>query len=230
MASELRVKRERDAVVIKKKYLTFDELAKRWMCEKTDIHYAIGEGFISPSIIWNGWACGFFDDITDLSGWVYLRRPTVTGAASYEFSHVSSEKIPVVDAFSGSELYRLMRTGDNGLEPVSIDTKYIECFAVFMHEEVELCELVDLPSIGSSVRERKDADNDEPSTNKPVPTVRDESLIAVIAALLALWPRGKSPTGKDLEKAAQAIDVKISDDTIRKALKAARNLAPTLPA
>lgn len=60
--------------------------------------------------------------------------------------------------------------------------------------------------------------------------VRDDSLIVVIAALLAQWPNGKLPTGKDLEKAAQAIGLKISDDTIRKALKAARDIAPSLPA
>lgn len=59
---------------------------------------------------------------------------------------------------------------------------------------------------------------------------RDESLLAVIAALLAQWPSGNAPTGKDLEKAAQSIGIKVSDDTIRKALKAARDLAPSLPA
>jgi hypothetical protein len=67
-------------------------------------------------------------------------------------------------------------------------------------------------------------------SNRAEPAVRDESLTAVIAALLAQWPNGKPPTGKDLEKAAQAIGLKISDDTIRKALKAARDLAPSLSA
>lgn len=67
-------------------------------------------------------------------------------------------------------------------------------------------------------------------SDQPAPAVRDESLLAVIAALLAQWPNGKPPTGKDLEKAAQAIGLKISDDTIRKALKAARDIAPSLPA
>jgi hypothetical protein len=65
-------------------------------------------------------------------------------------------------------------------------------------------------------------------SNQPMPALRDESLLAVIAALLAQWPSGKHPTGKDLEKAAEAIGLKISDDTIRKALKAARDLAPSL--
>lgn len=60
--------------------------------------------------------------------------------------------------------------------------------------------------------------------------IRDESLLSVIAALLAQWPSGKLPSGKDLEKAAQSIGLKISDDTIRKALKAAQDIAPSLPA
>ncbi len=64
----------------------------------------------------------------------------------------------------------------------------------------------------------------------PPVNLRDDSLVAVIAALLAQWPGGKPPSGKDLEKAAQAVGLKISDDTIRKALKAARDLAPSLPA
>jgi hypothetical protein len=59
---------------------------------------------------------------------------------------------------------------------------------------------------------------------------RDESLLSVIAALLAQWPNGKPPSGKDLEKAAQSIGLKVSDDTIRKALKAAQEIAPSLTA
>lgn len=67
-------------------------------------------------------------------------------------------------------------------------------------------------------------------SDQPAAMLRDESLLAVIAALLSQWPGGKSPSSKDLEKAAQSIGIKISDDTIRKALKAARELAPSLPA
>ena len=58
---------------------------------------------------------------------------------------------------------------------------------------------------------------------------RDSSLIATIAALLAAWPGGAVPSGKDLEKAAQSVGLNISDDTIRKVLKAARETAPSLP-
>ena len=66
----------------------------------------------------------------------------------------------------------------------------------------------------------------EPSQKK-LPT--DNKLIQTIAALLAAWPKGKLPSGKDLEQAAQSIDISISDDTIRKAIDAARKIAPKLP-
>jgi len=63
----------------------------------------------------------------------------------------------------------------------------------------------------------------------PVP--RDGKLIETIAALLAAWPGGASaiPSGKDLEKAAQSVGLGTSDDTIRKALNAAQEAAPSLP-
>lgn len=62
--------------------------------------------------------------------------------------------------------------------------------------------------------------------------VSNNTLIATIAALLASWPSGSKnlPTGKDLERAAQSVGISISDDSIRKALKAAREIAPSLPA
>lgn len=62
---------------------------------------------------------------------------------------------------------------------------------------------------------------------RPVP--RDNSLICTLAALLSVWPGGTTPSGKDLEKAAQSLGLTLSDDTIRKALKAAQEAAPSLP-
>lgn len=73
----------------------------------------------------------------------------------------------------------------------------------------------------------------EPSTvaetASPAKAIRDNSLLATIAALLATWPGGKKPTAKDLERAAQAIGVNVSDCTIGAAMKAARAIAPGLP-
>ena len=66
-----------------------------------------------------------------------------------------------------------------------------------------------------------------PTLRKPAP--RDNSLIATVAAILAAWPGGTMPSGKDLEKAAQSIGLTISDDTIRKVLSMAKEAAPSLP-
>jgi len=72
-----------------------------------------------------------------------------------------------------------------------------------------------------------------PDTIKDAPLPRsiprDNSLIGTLAALLAAWPGGAIPSGKDLEKAAQLLGLTLSDDTIRKALKAAQEAAPSLP-
>lgn len=66
--------------------------------------------------------------------------------------------------------------------------------------------------------------------DSPVSSARvsDNSLVSTIAALLGSWPGGKLPSGKDLERAAESIGISISDDSIRKALNAAIELAPSL--
>ncbi|WP_018989146.1 hypothetical protein [Aromatoleum toluclasticum] len=58
---------------------------------------------------------------------------------------------------------------------------------------------------------------------------RESKQLETVAALLSLWPKGKLPSGKELEKGAQAVGVTISDDSIRKVLDAARAIAPGLP-
>lgn len=72
-----------------------------------------------------------------------------------------------------------------------------------------------------------------PGTIKDAPlprsVPRDNSLICTLAALLSVWPGGAIPSGKDLERAAQSLGLTLSDCTIRKALKAAQEAAPSLP-
>lgn len=71
-------------------------------------------------------------------------------------------------------------------------------------------------------------DSGEQSVTTKCETISDNSLLATIAALLASFPKGKYPTGKDLEKAASSVGVSVSDDTIRKALNRAKEIAPGL--
>lgn len=72
-----------------------------------------------------------------------------------------------------------------------------------------------------ALREFEQSVNEE---QKESPKITDNTLLATIAALLANFPSGKEPTGKDLEKAANVVGVKISDDSLRKALKTAKAL------
>jgi hypothetical protein len=69
------------------------------------------------------------------------------------------------------------------------------------------------------------------TASSPLPTPpSDNKLLQTIAAMLAAWPGGirAHPSGKELEWAAQAVGVSISDDSILKAFKAAWVIAPTL--
>lgn len=70
---------------------------------------------------------------------------------------------------------------------------------------------------------------DKPKKPRPIP--RDSTLVATIAALLAEWPGGRKswPTSKDLERSAESAGIKISDDSIRKALDLAKGLLPDPP-
>jgi len=61
-------------------------------------------------------------------------------------------------------------------------------------------------------------------------TPRDSSLIGALAALLAAWPGGvkKIPSERELENAAALVGVRVSNTTIGKALKMAKEAAPSL--
>ena len=62
---------------------------------------------------------------------------------------------------------------------------------------------------------------DRPDNPKPDrPVMRDNTLIKVIAAMLSMWPGGRSkwPSGKELEESAQRSGITVSDDSIRKAI------------
>ena len=89
-------------------------------------------------------------------------------------------------------------------------------------------ELEQLKSMTQEVAARKE--NASATQRHQPPALRDNSLIYTIAALLAQWP-GKAaiPSNKELEKAAHSLGLQISDCTIGKALKAAKDAAPAIP-
>lgn len=61
-------------------------------------------------------------------------------------------------------------------------------------------------------------------------TPRDSSLIGTLAALLAAWPGGvkKIPSERELENAAELVGIRVSNTTIGKVLKMAKEAAPSL--
>jgi hypothetical protein len=61
-----------------------------------------------------------------------------------------------------------------------------------------------------------------------LPTPRDDSLLKVIAALLAHFPKRKAPSARDLEKSAASVGIEISDSTIQSILRRVREIAPDL--
>ncbi len=69
-----------------------------------------------------------------------------------------------------------------------------------------------------------------PRMPTPPAMPRDSSLIATIAALLAAWPGGpsKHPSERELEAAAELVGIRVSNSTIGKALKLAKEAAPSL--
>jgi len=148
--------------VIIKDYLTFDDLLKRWNCEKRDVHYLIANGDLVPSIVWDEAAiqCHWEPDtsgntnslllvsnkdeqgkhvVIHLHGWVYLRLPTVYGPYSkYRFSYASTKFGPI-EEFDDTPWYRLV-TSRYDLSTASANAEWIESNAVFMMKIVDSCE------------------------------------------------------------------------------------------
>jgi hypothetical protein len=94
-------------------------------------------------------------------------------------------------------------------------------------EWIELCDKAEFPIPPKLRAAVEDARREAGKKQKPIPT--DNKLLGTLAALMAAWPGGKLPSGKELEKAAASVGVAIADDTIRAALKAAREMATGLP-
>lgn len=127
---------------------------------------------------------------------------------------LQSDAVRFVDMPSGLpfELHEAMKFDDGWWHvdfgpPVTIDLGHL----VMLQEEVE----------------RLDRERRKSTATKSLPT--DNSMLGTIAALMAAWPGGRLPSGKDLEKSAASVGVAITDDTIRKALAAARTVAKGLP-
>ena len=98
-----------------------------------------------------------------------------------------------------------------GLIP-NLEKEYLEARS---HSPIEWIDCFDKFPDG-----RKALADAEPS--KPMKGHAENSYIATIAALLTTFKSNEIPSGKDLEKAANTVGIKISDDTIRSILEKAQ--------
>lgn len=152
---------------VNKKFLSFDELAERWKCNKRDIHYFVGEGGLTPSIVWDRmlirkwepWSdedgeslilMRVFDQQTNrpiirsVKGWVFLFRPTVTGPYRYSFEYATKNPYPKDE--EGEEVYQLVDEFGYSYE---VENEWIENNAVFMREIVDDYETIFEPSLAN---------------------------------------------------------------------------------
>lgn len=147
--------------LIKKKYLTFDELLNRWNCKKEDIHYHISEGELKPSIVWNDYVDIYFwepsaenskqfslkplieEGIAQsefISKRIFLQQPVITGVSNYKFSIATHEEYP--EKSKSNKWYKLRTTLSYDFSYLAeIDAKKIESESIFMMEQIENCEL-----------------------------------------------------------------------------------------
>jgi hypothetical protein len=86
-----------------------------------------------------------------------------------------------------------------------------------------------ITSLEKELEKERQANKKREASRQKIPIPRDQKLLETIAALMAAWPGSAIPSGKELEKAAQSVGLKISDDTIRKVMESAREIAPSLP-
>lgn len=154
--------------MIKKKYLTFEELSKRWNCEKNDIHYAVAQSELVPSIIWDDilvdseWRpmpeddlnlglCSIYQgsipQVEMLASWIYMMIPKETGAYKYKFQIAAIKPYHAIEEFLPGWYKLAYFDNNNQLIYEKIDQDYIEQYSVFMMDVIEDCELVWHPEL-----------------------------------------------------------------------------------
>lgn len=190
-----------------KRFFSVAEVAARWEVEAKDVLHLIEVGDLKsvPKVA----------ALSEKRGVSFYVSPNATEATRLLFNR---EELP--DYIPGTLLVITYPSGEETAGE-ALDRRHSDMRANGDFEKVVML------SDAVEFEERCAADGSVPDSR---PKIRDESLYAVIAALLASFPSGKQPSGKDLEKAASSVGVSISDDTIRKALKAAREMSTGLPA
>lgn len=139
-------------IKIEKKYLSFAELKEKWRITSDKLHYLIQDATVIPAIAWKGYAKNYHWEANEDSksvltitnyenkfipiGWLYLRRPKVTGNSDYKFSYATNTPYANHEASIFDVWFKLL-DGMDEIASASIGREYIEENAVFMAEHID---------------------------------------------------------------------------------------------
>jgi len=233
-----------------KRFFSLQELAERWECKASDIEHLIDTRELQRAVKAaalqgkRGLFVGFYPYQVDPKFPGFIPIPSKMQMEMWEKSATPDRlmfhhAIPVERHVSGDFTMYILIDGpmppDIELEntaPKSFGSRCAKEITKWREREPKFFETVillqDVLRFESKCLENERSENSVDGQTKPLQTLSDNTLVSTIAALLASWPGGKPPSGKDLEKAAASVGVSVSDDSIRKALKAAREIAPIL--
>jgi hypothetical protein len=213
----------------KRPYIKFDELIKRWACEPNDIRYAIATGSLKPSILPAGeLTAAKWEDVAPPGaeewvaeplyigggpwrltprGWLYCQSPKQTGAYGCTFYLAADER----DADVGELPYALWYFLD---APMSMAD--VERDAVFLLTEIARFESAD-------------ANTDKAELGKR--TKEHNTLLRIVYGMAVAPPYNfnslaqRSEAAATISSATAAAGCLVSDETVRKYLKMASEIA-----
>lgn len=210
----------------KRNYLTFGELQKRWECDENDLRYAIVSGELKacirvteelPQPEWKThYADGRIpigpdesDDGSKPYDWSYLQCPIQTGAFDCRFNVISDDRDPVIPLKGNIAAFTMW-----WWLPTTMTLDEVVREGVFLATEVALFE-------------SKHGENAVvPSKDKSAGTKERETLLKLVIGM-AVKGYNYDPTAtknnapKEIADDLAALDMSVSDDTVRKYLKQA---------
>jgi len=148
-----------------------------------------------------------------------LSDPSMEGEATRHFlfvpvspydaaSIIQGRGLIYTSFWDGEESFVVVHQDDDPFIPAN------RCLVFANHEDIRAI-------ISSGLPKEKTV----PDIKAKVPSEpRQNTMLATVAALLAAWPKGKIPSGKDLENAAGLVKVNVSDDSIRKVILQAKEM------
>lgn len=185
-----------------RRYFTPGDLAKRWEVEISDVEHLIETSQLQAQSKFAARG-GYERTVFVIKG--YKETDDLTSDIEFEEIYPAREVVLVLPI--GEDKLRSMKVKE-------VNAMLKENFGDDIEQVVLLEEVL-----------RFEAQCSEQDRNEHGSSgIRENTLLATIAALKALWPKGDVPSAKELEKAASSIGIRISDDSIRNAMKRADDI------